>query len=477
MEKGFFEFFHPKNSSERLKIPTAYMDYKNGKLPRKVSLRDRFGNMWPIEVARIGKDSYFQYGWEKFVEENKVKYGDFLIFDYDEKGVFDFKHMGTTCCEKKRAGGLKLAAKEEEKEEINDDHQMNVEPEGKWLSDSSSRLSDSDDDYIVVEEEVEEDKEYDVVEEKVEEVKAEENERATIICKKKDTRSRGRRVNEEEVEKEEDEVETEKAPHSKYRPVEEEKDTKKAPSSKHRFMEEEEDDEEEQEEENERASISMKEILRSKCGFAEEEDEEYEETEEGKEDSEKASILKEKAPHSKRRFTKEEEDDEEEECDEEEEEEENERAGTFKKKASCSKAGCKRVSVRKERYYYDHYGTEIFKSGRATQPKNPYFVAKIRAERRNQLYVPIAVVRDNKLKLPSSMTIRSAGKEYETKLKIWKDGRIWLHGGWRSLCRWNLVEKNDWCICEFVRGKGKKGLYLRVQVLHEGASSNSSKKK
>ncbi|XP_060173033.1 uncharacterized protein LOC132603802 [Lycium barbarum] len=109
-------------------------------------------------------------------------------------------------------------------------------------------------------------------------------------------------------------------------------------------------------------------------------------------------------------------------------------------------------------------------------PKNPYFVAKIRAERRNQQYVPIDVVRDNKLKLPSSMTIRAAGKEYETKLKIWKDGRIWLHGGWRNLCRWNHVEKNDWCICEFVRGKGKKGFYLQVQVLHEGASSNSSKK-
>ncbi|KAK4352825.1 hypothetical protein RND71_028343 [Anisodus tanguticus] len=39
-----------------------------------------------------------------------------------------------------------------------------------------------------------------------------------------------------------------------------------------------------------------------------------------------------------------------------------------------------------------------------------------------------------------------------------------------NLYRWNLVEKNDRCICEFVRGKGKKGLDLQVQVLHEGAT-------
>ncbi|CAN4107622.1 unnamed protein product [Withania somnifera] len=125
----------------------------------------------------------------------------------------------------------------------------------------------------------------------------------------------------------------------------------------------------------------------------------------------------------------------------------------------------------------DQYGADIFKSGRATQPKNPYFVARIRAKKRDQLYIPIDVVRDYKLELPSSMTIRdSAGREFEARLKNWKDGRIWLSGGWRSLCRWNLVEKDDRSICEFVRGKGKKDLYLKVQVLHEGSVSNPNKK-
>lgn len=200
---------------------------------------------------------------------------------------------------------------------------------------------------------------------------------------------------------------------------------------------------------------------------------------------EKAYVKIDKAPRSKLRHveaeeeTEEEEyeDEEEEETEEEEEQEENERAGTFKRKAPCSKAGYTRAAARKVRDLPDQYGADIFQSGHATRPKNPYFVAKIRAERRDQLFIPIYVVKDYNLELPSSMTIRdSAGREFETKLKKWKDGRIWLNGGWHSLCRWNLAEKDVSCICEFVKGKGKKGLYLQVQILHEGSVSNPNKK-
>jgi len=37
---------------------------------------------------------------------------------------------------------------------------------------------------------------------------------------------------------------------------------------------------------------------------------------------------------------------------------------------------------------------------------------------------------EHQLELPSNMTIcDSSGREFEAKLKIWKDGRIWLVGG------------------------------------------------
>ncbi|KAJ8572309.1 hypothetical protein K7X08_008820 [Anisodus acutangulus] len=334
MEKGFFKIFLPKNSSKRLKIPTTFVDNKNGKLPRKVSLRDRFGNMWPIRVAKTERDFYFEYGWEKFIEDNTLEFGDFLVFDYEGNGLFDFKLFGITGCEKKGAGG-----------------------------------SNNDEDYMVEEEETE-----------VEE----ENERETIMCNKKESRSNGRHVKKEE----DDDEETEE---------EEGEETENARRSKHRHVEE------------------------------------------------------------------------------EEEEEANERAGILKKKVTRPKAECKRATAPK--VVHDYFGTKIFRSGRAIQPKNPYFVTKIRAKKRDQLYVPFDVVRDYKLELPPSMTIRdSTGREIEAKRQNWTDGRIWLVGGWSNLCRWNQVEKDDSIICEFVKGEGNKGLYLQVQVLHEGASSSSNNK-
>ncbi|KAK4378390.1 hypothetical protein RND71_000252 [Anisodus tanguticus] len=350
------------------KIPTAYTEYKDGKLPRKVSLKDRFGNMWPIGVTKAGRSFHFQYGWEKFIKENNVEFGDFMIFDYDGNVVFDFKLLGITGCEKKGAGGLKLNGKEEDEEEMNVEHQKSEVQKRKWPSDSSSSDDSDDDDenYVVEEEEEEDDEEYDVVNEEIEEG---ENERATIIFKKKEPRSKGRRMEEEvkdddakeeyaEEVKEEEEEETEKVPHSKHRHVEEEKESEKAPRSKRKFVEEEKDDEDE-EEKYERESI-LKKVPRSKRRFAEEEEDDEEEecdeeTEEEEEENQRTSIFKKKATHSKFRFV-----------------EENEGEGILKKKVPPE---CKRGTVRKMKDFHDQFGKDIFRSGHATQPKTLTLIA------------------------------------------------------------------------------------------------------
>ncbi|XP_055803326.1 B3 domain-containing protein At5g60140-like [Solanum dulcamara] len=352
MEKGFFKVFIPEISAKRLKLPTGYIDYKNGILPRNVSLRDRFGNMWPIGVTKSEKHIYFEHGWDKFIEDNIVEFGDFIIFDYDGTRIFDFKLLGRTGCVKKGAGDLKFSKKKEDEEEINVDHQKSMElKENTWARDStnSSSSNNSDEDNMV-----------------------------------------------------------------------------------------------------------------------EEQDDRYEEYEETK-----------KALCSKCRYSKEKEEDDDDEKDEykEEEEEENERDGIFNKQTPCSKVECKRASAGKVNDPHEKIATDIFRNGCITKPKNPYFVTKIRPDRRDHLYIPADVVRDYKLELPSSMTIRdSAGREFEAKLKIWKDGRIWLVGGWRSLCRWNIVEKNDTCICEFVRRKHNKDLYLQIHIVYEGEGSHPNKK-
>ncbi|KAG5625057.1 hypothetical protein H5410_010275 [Solanum commersonii] len=327
LKEGQVCVFQLVNANELKKIPTGYTNYKNGKLPRNVFLSDRFNNIWPMGVTRIGRDLYFQYGWEKFIEDNTLEFGDFIIFDYDGNETFDFKLLGITGC-------VKEGAKCEKKEKVNVEHRKSVElkEKNRTRNNNDSSFDDDNTDNYMIEEE------------------------------------------------DNDKVEVEK--------------------------EEKEDDEEEGAE---------KEI-------------EEEVVEEGKNDETEKEVEERK----------------EDETEEEEDEEENGTTKTFKKKTSGSKAGRRKAITFKVRNMLDRYGADIFKSGRATQPKNPYFVAKILPKRRNQLYVPIDVVRDYKLELPPSMTIRdSAGREFETRVNNWKDGRIWLMGGWRSICRWNLVEEND----------------------------------
>ncbi|XP_049405079.1 B3 domain-containing protein At5g60140-like [Solanum stenotomum] len=353
MEKGFFKVFIPEISTKRLKLPTSCTDYKNGILPRNIFLRDWFGNLWPIGVTKSGKDIYFEYGWEKFIEDNIVELGDFFIFYYDGTRFFYFKLFERNGCEKKGVGGLKHVVKEEEAEEMNVEHQKNVEPKMNTRARDSNNISCSDvrDENNMVEEKDDEDKE----------------------CEKT------AEVPEEDVDKEEE-------------------------------KQEEEDDDDD--------------------------NDEYKE-----------------------------------------EEEEKERTGIFNKMTPRSKAKCKSAIAGKGKNLHDQFATDIFRIGRATKPKNSYFVTKIHPNRRNHLYVLTDVVRNYQLELPSSMTIRdSAGREFEAKLKIWQDDRIWLIGGWHSLSKWNFVEKNDKCICEFVGEKYIKGLYLQVHVVHEGEGFHSNEK-
>nr|GMD93497.1 B3 domain-containing protein At5g60140-like [Ipomoea batatas] len=66
-------------------------------------------------------------------------------------------------------------------------------------------------------------------------------------------------------------------------------------------------------------------------------------------------------------------------------------------------------------------------------------------------YVLNEVIRDYNLQLPSIVTLRDAkDRKWKTIVKVWADGRTWLSRGWRGLCRRNLIEGKDQCICEFL---------------------------
>nr|GLL48729.1 B3 domain-containing protein At5g60140-like [Ipomoea trifida] len=111
---------------------------------------------------------------------------------------------------------------------------------------------------------------------------------------------------------------------------------------------------------------------------------------------------------------------------------------------------------------------ELFSSGQYIQPKNPYFVTKLRPKDRGGLYIPMDVIKDHNIALPPTLILRDPrGREWKSEVKNWRDGRTWLtSGGWQSLCRVNLVDKDDKCICEFVR-PSTNDMLLQVTIVRE----------
>ncbi|KAF3620982.1 putative translation factor GUF1 -like protein, mitochondrial-like isoform X1 [Capsicum annuum] len=338
-EKGFDGTY--QLATAQTKIPPGFRDYKNGKLPKKVSLRDRLGNMWPIGVTKIGREISFQYGWPKFIKDNKLENEDFLIFGYEENRIFSFKLLGTKRCEKKEDGGLKLGVMDEKKE-MNVDHQKSIEPKEKnWASDSSSSsFSDgSDKDFLE-----NEDMDYD---------------------------------------------QNKKVPCSKCKDVQEEKDDE----DEEKFEKEEEDKEE------------TKKATYSKCRH--EEEVEYTDC---NDDNEERRRREKKLRRRRRRRRR-----------REKKLRRRKRMGGLENLTIrinfLDSAGWKRATARKVSDLHDIFGTDIFKRGHTTQPKNPYFVAKVQPKRKNQLYVLADVVRDYKLEFPSTMSIRDfAGREFKMKV-------------------------------------------------------------
>ncbi|KAF5951678.1 hypothetical protein HYC85_009622 [Camellia sinensis] len=113
---------------------------------------------------------------------------------------------------------------------------------------------------------------------------------------------------------------------------------------------------------------------------------------------------------------------------------------------------------------------DVFKYGMVSWPKNPCFVAKLRSTRRTELYVPMDVIRDHNLKLPSNLILLDEeGRKWSTRVVQWNDGRTWLTVGWKAFCKWNNLKREDRCICEFIRGKGRRGIFIKTCILRAGS--------
>ncbi|KAG8368301.1 hypothetical protein BUALT_Bualt15G0031300 [Buddleja alternifolia] len=118
----------------------------------------------------------------------------------------------------------------------------------------------------------------------------------------------------------------------------------------------------------------------------------------------------------------------------------------------------------------DPFGVDIFRSGLARQPVNPYFVTKISSKRQFDLFVPMnlnKMVLDNLHEnLPEKpFLIDSQRRKWRTNLKKWTDGRALYNGGWNHLCRVNNICEEDRCICEFVHRRQGTGIDIKVHIV------------
>ncbi|KAK1395073.1 hypothetical protein POM88_014129 [Heracleum sosnowskyi] len=106
----------------------------------------------------------------------------------------------------------------------------------------------------------------------------------------------------------------------------------------------------------------------------------------------------------------------------------------------------------------------VFQSG-FPRPKNPYFVTKRRCKR-NELYVAAEVVKDFNLIFPEEIEIHDErGRRWAAKVCKWKDGRLWISKGWRAFCKWNLVQRDDWCINEIIRPEAPAALFNYSHII------------
>ncbi|KAL9143569.1 hypothetical protein ABFS82_14G244100 [Erythranthe guttata] len=144
------------------------------------------------------------------------------------------------------------------------------------------------------------------------------------------------------------------------------------------------------------------------------------------------------------------------------------KSSTNSTRAGNGNIPCERIFKKKD--LPDCYGADIFRSGLASVPKNPYFVSRSRvARRKNELYIPKDVIVDYGLKISGTMfLVDERGNKWKSKMIKWKDGRLWCTKGWRNLCNVNGINLDDTCICEFVREEGCEEYSLFVSVLGGG---------
>nr|XP_011465809.1 PREDICTED: B3 domain-containing transcription factor VRN1-like [Fragaria vesca subsp. vesca] len=96
---SFIKALQGDQFSVKLKLPSAFLQCLNGRLPPQCSLQTQ-GRTWNVSVEKVNHKFYFQLGWNGFVQDNGLKCGEILVFHYAGNSQFHVEIFGINTCKK-----------------------------------------------------------------------------------------------------------------------------------------------------------------------------------------------------------------------------------------------------------------------------------------------------------------------------------------------------------------------------------------
>lgn len=99
----FLEVFLPNMSSDRLKVPSKFVEHLEDRTSRSLSLIGPSGNIWHVDMIEYNGHLFFRDGWPTFVKDHSIQCGDTLVFRYDGNSNFTVQIFDQSSCEKDEA--------------------------------------------------------------------------------------------------------------------------------------------------------------------------------------------------------------------------------------------------------------------------------------------------------------------------------------------------------------------------------------
>lgn len=82
-------------------IPTVFVNNFDGEVRRQSILWSSDKKYWNVSVEKSNEKLFFKEGWNQFLKDNGLEFGDLLVFHYAGKSEFFVEFYGKSCCQKR----------------------------------------------------------------------------------------------------------------------------------------------------------------------------------------------------------------------------------------------------------------------------------------------------------------------------------------------------------------------------------------